>query len=107
MSKASRFVPKERLIEARKEIESLRRELESQMVRASVFASANEWMKGAFYGARGASVVPEPRPSCSSCRYWSSKNGAAYGQCRYHAPVATDLWPEMEPDEFCGQWSVS
>jgi hypothetical protein len=45
------------------------------------------------------------RVVCQQCQWWASKARKDYGECRRHAPRATNTlrhWVETWKEEFCG-----
>ena len=59
-----------------------------------------------------------PRPDrCRTCRYWDAgaeRQEADVGECRRMPPQAgevcggrlTGLFPETDPDDWCGEWKA-
>lgn len=45
---------------------------------------------------------------CEECRFFETINGrhAPAGKCRRHSPRPgmSPSWPEVSPDDWCGEW---
>lgn len=41
---------------------------------------------------------------CKNCRYFKHKNPEECGWCRRNAPIGSFRWPEVNADDWCGQY---
>lgn len=41
---------------------------------------------------------------CKNCRYFKHKNPEECGWCRRNAPIGSFRWPEVNSDDWCGQY---
>jgi len=56
-------------------------------------------------------MIPLPRQTCSSCRYYRPELELApiadEGRCHRHPPqigLRGGQWPEVDASEWCGEW---